>query len=76
MSECPDCSAAAREIWHGFRSTCPGCTARAVSRTQQHAEARAARVLTAAYRAALTKAGVTHQQVKDAAAVDKVGAGC
>jgi hypothetical protein len=71
---CEDCAKAAAGMWHGFRSTCPGCTARAVARTPQHAEARAARVLTQAYRAVLQKAGVTHQQVKDAAALDRLGA--
>lgn len=71
---CEDCTKAAAGVWHGFRASCHGCTARAVARTPQHAEARAARVLTAAYRAALTKAGVTHQQVKDAAALDRLGA--
>ena len=70
---CEDCTKAAAGVWHGFRASCHGCTARAVARTPQHAEARSARVLTQAYRAALLKAGVTHQQVKDAAALDRLG---
>lgn len=71
---CEDCTKAAAGMWHGFRASCQGCTARAVSRTPQHAEARRSRVLTAGYRAVLAKTGVTHQQVKDAAALDRAGA--
>jgi len=60
-------------MWHGFRASCQGCTARAVSRTPAHAEARRARVLTAGYRVVLAKTGVSHQQVKAAAPLDRVG---
>jgi len=73
MTNCPDCAAASSTLWHGFHASCQGCTARAVSRTPQHAEARRSRVLTAGYRAVLAKTGVTHQQVKDAAALDRLG---
>jgi hypothetical protein len=68
---CTDCDKAAKKRWHGF-SDCAGCRARAISRDPRFAAARKAGHLTPDYRRMLEQAQVTHEEVKAAAAVDKV----
>ena len=69
---CQEYQAAAEKPWHIFRSDCPSCNARAISRSPHFAESRRTRRQTAAYRAALEAAGVTHEQVIEAGRVDKL----
>lgn len=76
MTTYTDCRAAAKQPWHGFHASCEGCTARSVSRGPHFARVRKAGVLDAEYRRLLDMAGVSHQQVKDAAAADVEQAGC
>lgn len=68
---CQDCQTAAERPWHTFRDGCPGCAARALSRSPQFFESRRRGKQTQAYRAALEALGLTHEQVQAAAAVDK-----
>jgi hypothetical protein len=70
---CNDCRLASEKLHHGF-SDCPGCRARAVARDPRFAEARKAGRMTPEYRRMLEQAKVTHEDVKAAAAVDKVRA--
>ncbi|QAZ38444.1 hypothetical protein C1M51_02855 [Methylibium sp. Pch-M] len=70
---CPDCTRSAAELWHGFRGQCPGCAARAVARGPNYRESHGAGRLTSKYRAELELLGVTHDQVKAAAAGDALG---
>jgi len=72
MSSCPDCRDAAQQPWHGFHASCEGCTARSVSRGPHFARVRASGTQDAGYRRLLDMAGVSHQQVKDAAAADRI----
>ena len=32
--DCPDCAEAMRRTWGGYHAKCPGCTARAIARSQ------------------------------------------
>jgi len=70
---CTDCATAAKKLHHGF-SDCMGCRARAVARDPRFFEARKAGRMTPEYRRMLEQAQVTHDEVKAAAAADKVGA--
>lgn len=67
---CEDCIRSAAEAWHGFRHGCPGCAARAVSRGHNYRDAQTSGRQTVKYRAELELLGVTHDQVKQAAAAD------
>lgn len=78
---CPDCQAATKGPHHGFRSTCRTCWARAVARSQAFKDARDAAAddperpaKRDAYRRRLFALSLTHQEVLDAAAVDKLTA--
>lgn len=80
MDDCQACADSARELSHAFRANCLGCAARAVARGPKFHAARVVRVGDAdyeavrdTYRAELTAVGVTHQQVKEAAAADFLG---
>lgn len=70
---CPDCKAARTALHHGFRAACDGCKARAMARSPHYFRCRTAGRLDAEYRAALKAVGVTHEQVKAAAAEDFMG---
>lgn len=67
---CHDCEASRRALWHGFKAECMGCKARAVARSPQFSECRKSGKQALAYRALLSKVGVTHEQVKAAFAAD------
>lgn len=72
MSACTDCITATQREWHGFTQGCRGCCARAASRSPQFAKARRDGSQDRAYRALLEQFGLTHEQVRDAAANDAV----
>lgn len=67
---CSDCIASKQRPWHGFRSACPGCCARAAARSPHFRRVREAGRLDTPYRALLRQFGLEHEQVKAAAAVD------
>ncbi len=67
---CPDCTAAAQRSHWMFTAGCRGCIARGVARLPQFRKVRDAGVLDRAYRQLLEQAGVTHDEVKRAAAAD------
>ena len=69
---CPNCTRAQVELWHGFRSGCKGCQARAASRWPQFFESRTKNKQTSAYRHLLTQLNLTHQQVLDAYQSDAI----
>lgn len=70
--ECFDCMAAASGVHHGFSSGCRGCAARAASRSPPYAVARKTGRQDWRYRAMLELLGVSHDEVKAAAAIDDV----
>lgn len=74
MSEdvCADCVKAKLGPWHGFTALCNGCAARAVARGPNYAASRKEGVLTRLYRAELELLGVTHDQVREVAKLDRV----
>lgn len=67
---CLNCVRSAAELWHGFTNGCLGCAARSVARGPNYREAMASGRQTSKYRAELELLGVTHEQVKAAAAAD------
>lgn len=67
---CPDCAASASSAWHGFHTDCPGCKARAASRSTEFRNAQIVRVQSAPYRRLLEQMDVTHQQVLEAHSSD------
>lgn len=67
---CPDCTRAAAELWHGFRSGCKGCRARAVARGVQFFDAKRTGKQTPAYRQQLAALGLTHAEVLQASKTD------
>ena len=69
-SVCPECTAAVVSLHHIFRADCQGCTARAVARSLPFTESRRTGKQTPNYIADLERCGVTHEQVKQAAASD------
>lgn len=71
--ECFDCISAATSEWHGFVDGCKGCAARAASRSWATWEARGAGRQSSLYLSLLETHGVTHDQVKAAAAADALG---
>lgn len=68
--DCQQCEAAAKAEWHGFRSGCLGCAARAVARGPNYRESLAAGTQTRKYRSELDLLKVTHDQVRAAHAAD------
>lgn len=69
MTDCPDCTAARADRLHAiYRAACKGCSARAIANGPLFWKARMSGKQFAEYRAALDAAGVTHEQVKQAAA--------
>lgn len=69
--QCPACAEAAQRESHLFQMGCRNCCARAAARSPQFAAARKAGVLDHQYRRLLQQFGLTHDQVKAAAALDK-----
>ena len=69
---CKACAAAASELSHLFISGCMGCCARAAARSPQYRKARDTGIQDRAYRSLLEQFGLTHEQVRDAAAADVV----
>ena len=67
---CPDCAASEVGLWAGFTRTCERCRARMVARSMPCWASRQAGKLTCEYVRLLQKTGLTHQQVKDAGALD------
>lgn len=67
---CNYCTRAASALWHGFRSGCKGCQARAVSRGLEFFASRQDGKQTRAYRQLLDGLGLTHKQVLEAAEND------
>lgn len=70
---CIDCTTAAARPWHGFTGGCRGCCARAASRSPQFDTARRTGRVERPYRALLEQFGLTHDEVKAAAAADQHG---
>lgn len=68
--DCEDCTIAAQQRHHGFRSGCKGCAARAAARSPHFRRVRDNGMQDRAYRAMLDLYGVDHGQVKAAAAAD------
>jgi hypothetical protein len=73
MTTCQDCTRAAAEPWHGFKAQCQGCCARAAARSPHFRRVRDAGMQDRAYRALLEKFGLSHDEVKAAAAADAEG---
>lgn len=71
MTECSACAAAAKKVSHLFHAGCMGCCARACARGQDFQRVRKAGALDRQYRNALQHFGLTHDEVKAAAAADK-----
>lgn len=69
-AECPDCAAAAREVWHVFRADCIGCRARAMARSPHFRRVRDAGAQDRPYRQMLQQFELTHEQVRAAAQAD------
>jgi hypothetical protein len=67
---CHDCQAALVGPSHGFTASCKGCAARAISRGPNYRAALDSGRQGAMYRDELHKLGVTHEDVKAAAAAD------
>jgi hypothetical protein len=78
MTDCADCKAAAAQQWHGFRSNCRQCLARGFSRGPDFFRAKSAGRLDKDYLDLLQSLGLTHIEVKQAAAEDAMqrGAAC
>jgi hypothetical protein len=70
---CEDCTLAAAQPHHGFRANCRGCCARAAARSPHFARVKAAGQQDRPYRALLEQFGLTHSDVKAAAAADVEG---
>ena len=68
---CIDCLKASKRRWHGFSYPCRGCAARALSRSPQFRRIQQSGKQDQAYRLALQQMGVSHEDVKAAAAADK-----
>jgi hypothetical protein len=69
---CTDCINAARRPWHAFSAACRACAARMLSRGPDFAEAKRTGVQPESYRRALISMGVLHEDVKEAAKVDRM----
>lgn len=69
---CRECAAAAAGPAHGFDNRCKGCRARAAARSPFFADSLKAGRLTTDYRTLIDRVGVTHDEVKAAAAADRL----
>jgi triacylglycerol esterase/lipase EstA (alpha/beta hydrolase family) len=68
---CTACAKAAAKVSHEFTANCLGCCARACARGPDFQRVRKQGVQDHQYRLALQHFGLTHDQVKAAAAADK-----
>lgn len=68
---CTACTQAAAKVSHLFHADCRGCCARACARGQDFQRVRKLGVLDHRYRLALQHFGLTHDEVKAAAAADR-----
>jgi hypothetical protein len=68
---CLACEKAAQRVSHEFRANCRGCCARACARGQDFHRVRKQGVQDHRYRLALQQFGLSHDEVKAAAAADK-----
>ncbi len=68
---CHHCILAAKKRHHGFEAGCAGCAARSLVRSPHWRRVQQAGVQDRYYRLALAQHGVTHDQVRAAAAADK-----
>lgn len=70
---CKDCEDSRVGLWHGFTAACRSCTARAVARSPQFYTASRKGSIDRPYRILLDTFGLTHDEVKGAAAADMIG---
>ena len=75
MTDCPDCKQAAAQIWHAFSSNCRQCRARDFSRGPDFFRVRNEGRLDKGYLDRLQALGLTHLEVKQAAAEDAMQRG-
>lgn len=71
---CANCTQARLGPWHGFTANCLGCAARAVARGPNFRRCCQAGMQDRRYRSELEQFGVTHDQVREVAKVDKLEA--
>lgn len=71
MTECKACTDAAKKRSHTFHAGCKGCAARSLVRSPHWRRVQQAGVQDRYYHAALQQMGVTHDDVRAAAAADK-----
>ena len=71
-TDCAHCTQAAQRLWHQFSTDCHGCNARKVRRSQLFFHAYKTGKQSRAYQDMQARYGVTHEEVKAAAAADKV----
>lgn len=70
---CTHCTQSRVLPWHGFQANCRGCAARAAARSPHYARVKANGMQDRHYRALLEKFGLSHEEVKAAAADDFEG---
>ena len=70
MTDCQECKRAAVEMWHAFSTSCRQCNARAFSRGPDFFRVRNEGRLDQDYLDRLQALGLTHLEVKQAAAED------
>lgn len=75
MSSCDNCTTSAQQEHHGFSAGCRGCCARAAARSPHFRRVRDQGHQDRHYRALLQQFDLTHDQVKAAAAADKLESG-
>lgn len=75
MTDCQDCKRAAVEMWHAFSTSCRQCNARSFSRGPDFFRVRNGGRLDSAYLDRLQALGLTHIEVKQAAAEDAMQRG-
>lgn len=74
MSDCADCKTASEQMHHIFKAGCKGCCARAAARSPHYRRVRDAGFLDRDYKRLLAQFELTHDEVKQAANVDKLEA--
>lgn len=67
---CENCQKASERPWHEFTANCRGCWARGISRGPDFARVRESKFLDKPYLELLQRTSVTHQEARDAHAVD------
>lgn len=69
---CPNCATAAQVMHHGFTAGCAGCCARAAARSPHYRRCLDKGVQDREYRRLLEQFKLTHEQVREAARVDRI----